>query len=328
MKLLKQIQNLGLPAQLLVVLLGALVWFLPDMFGKLPQHTFDFVILNDIVCFSLAPFWAHFIQFFCLLAISVWGMILCAKHRIIPARSTLPFIIFLIIFATVNRVQFFTNSTVAFFLFLGAFTQLLATYGQKKECVAQAFNIGFFVVCAAIFDYAYIWLIILMLFGLILFGALTTRTFCSFLAGIFMPTALLFGIFTLTDSLPHLLDSLQISNFLSSNSFTPTISEMIFGGFIGVIFLLALLNYIASNTSFNLNVRLSYIFVNCVVVLSLILIGTTLRIDTLLLVPLFFIGLIVSFYLITNDRSKVANVLFLILLIVVLGCRVAQIFGI
>ena len=329
MQILKKLQTL-LPLQHIVaIIVAGLLWFLPDMFGtRHAQSAYAFVVLGQYQWFALPALWAHIVQYLCWTVIVYWIMLMCEHYRILPMRSALPVIILLTAGAANSRWQFFDASTVAFVGLLLTLSQLLSMYEQKRECIAQTFNCGLFIMCAVLFDFDYVWLIPLVLFGFILFGALTARTFCTFLAGIFMPLFLVAGGFFLADRLPELAAGIPAPALFDIRRITtPFASEVAFAATLFTIFAGSLLCRFVSGSNYNLHTRLNYLFINCGLVYTLIVAILFMRFDALLLVPFTFLLLIICFYFATNTTTKCANILFWIFLTAVVVCRTLFAFG-
>ncbi|MDD6642437.1 MAG: hypothetical protein PUE55_07585 [Bacteroidales bacterium] len=329
MQILKKLQTL-LPLQHVVaIIVAGLLWFLPDMFGtRHAQSAYAFVVLGQYQWFALPALWAHIVQYLCWTAIVYWITLMCEHYRILPMRSALPVIILLTAGAANSRWQFFDASTVAFVGLLLTLSQLLSMYEQKRECIAQTFNCGLFIMCAVLFDFDYVWLIPLVLFGFILFGALTARTFCTFLAGIFMPLFLVAGCFVLADRLPELIAGIPIPTLFDTHRLmAPRSSEVAFAGILCMVFACSLICRLVSGTIFSLHTRLNYIFITCSLFYTLAVAVIFMRFDALLLVPFTFLLLIICFYFATNTTTKCANILFWIFLTAVVVCRTLFAFG-
>ena len=182
--------------------------------------------------------------------------------------------------------------------------------------------------CAVLFDFDYVWLIPLVLFGFILFGALTARTFCTFLAGIFMPLFLVAGGFFLADRLPELAAGIPAPALFDIRRIaTPLVSEVAFAVTLCTVLAGSLLCRFVSGSNYNLHTRLNYLFINCGLVYTLIVAILFMRFDALLLVPFTFLLLIICFYFATNTTTKCANILFWIFLTAVVVCRTLFAFG-
>lgn len=330
MQILKKLQTL-LPLQHIVaIIVAGLLWFLPDMFGtRHAQSSYAFVVLGQYQWFALPALWAHIVQYLCWTAIVYWITLMCEHYRILPMRSALPVIILLTAGAANSRWQFFDASTVAFVGLLLALSQLLSMYEQKRECIAQAFNVGLFVMCAALFDFDYIWFVPILLFGIIFFGSLTARTFCTFWAGLFMPAFLVVGCFVLADRLPELIAGIPIPTLFDTHRLmAPRASEVAFAGILCMVFACSLICRLVSGTIFSLHTRLNYIFITCSLFYTLAVAVIFMRFDALLLVPLLFLALVISFFFTTGHTTKCANILFWIVLAAVVVCRVLFVFAI
>lgn len=329
MQILKKLQSLSPLQHLMVVVLAGVLWFLPDVCGTpYPQETYAFVVLNRYQWFSLPALWAHIVQYICWVVIVYWITFLCEHCRILPARTALPVIVLSAISATDSRWQFFDASTVAFVGLLLALSQLLSMYEQKRECIAQAFNVGLFVMCAVLFDFDYIWFVPILLFGIIFFGSLTARTFCTFLAGLFMPAFLVVGCFVLADRLPELIAGIPIPTLFDTHRLmAPRASEVVFASILCMVFACSLICRLVSGTIFSLHTRLNYIFITCSLFYTLAVAVIFMRFDALLLVPFTFLLLIICFFFATNTTTKCANILFWIFLTAVVVCRTLFAFG-
>lgn len=328
MQLLKRLQTPSLPLQIVLVTMAALLWFLPDLCGKsYPHNEYAFTILGQLTWFTLPAFWAHFVQFWVVLLVAVWVNALCNSRRVFGVRSTMPFVCLLVVASCAGRVQFFSASTIAFLLFLYAVSQLLAMYGTKRECVSEAFKLGTAIICAAIFDQPYIWLVPLPIVGMIVFSTLTKRTFCAFVAGLLLPAALLAECLALTDTWPLLKQAADITRFAGLAQISwPTWSELSLTIGIAIMLMVAIGSYVSSSTIFNLNIRLNYIFMCIVLALTLLLALFTGWSETLLLPPILCATFIISFYFTTNN-SKFAHTLFILFAVCCTACRVLMLFG-
>ncbi|MGN0186991.1 MAG: hypothetical protein ACI392_04510 [Paludibacteraceae bacterium] len=330
MQILKKLQTLSPLQNIIIVVVMGVLWFLPDVCGTpYPQETYAFVVLNQYQCFALPALWAHVVQYFCWVIIMYCVTQLCDKRRILPVRSAVPIVVLAAVGSACNHWQFFSASTVAFICWLLALSQLLSMYEQKKECIAQAFNCGLFIICATLFDFDYIWFVPLLLLGAILFGSLTARTFCTFLAGMSMPIILVVGGFVLGNRLPELTADLLVPTLFDfDRAVAPFASEVAFAVVLCIAFAASLLHRFIAGAIFSLHTRLNYIFISCGLFYALIVAIALVRFDTLLLVPFLFLMLIICFFFATNTTAKCANILFWILLSAVVVCRTLAIFAI
>lgn len=329
MQILKQLQSPNLLLRLAVVVATAVLWFLPDICGApYPYEYRDFKFLDHFVWFSLPAFWASFVQFWVILLIAIWLEVVCERRRILANRSAIPFTVMLPLVACINHLQFFSASTVAFALFLYSVSQLLRTYGAKKECVAEAFNIGVAMALAAMFDRLYVLLIPLIIIGTIVFGTISVRTLITFVVGQVLTVLLVVEIFLLSDMWPALQDALAVPLFADVTKI-PMLAWSEWGliGLLVLTTLVAVSSYVSASTIFNLNVRLNYVFDCIALVLTLVLALFTGWHDPRLLLPLLFATLIVAFYF-TNTHTKFSNAVFIIFAVGCTACRILSLFGI
>lgn len=329
LKILQKLQNTRPTTQLVIVLVAALLWFLPDICGRPPiASDVPFVLLNKFTIFSLPAFWSHTLQFFCLVVIAFSVLYVGRSSAVIPKRSSIQLVVLLTAVAATWRVQYFGATTVAFIFFLMANSQMISMYGQKHECVKQAFNSAFFIVLATMFDRTFIIFLLIVLVGMAIFGSLTLRTICAFLAGLFMPIALLIGSLVYADSLESLTGFTEIRQLLNYTDTTFIyLSNVAFVVVLILCYVFSLVAFMASSATQNLDIRLNYQFVNCSFLIAVIVSILFVRVGLLTICPIYFGSLIVSFYFVINDRSRVANVLFWLLLVAAIGSRVAMILG-
>ena len=172
------------------------------------------------------------------------------------------------------------------------------------------------------------YLLIVFLFGMILFSTFTLRTFLAFLSGILVPLFLAWGLFYLSDNLDflnviwsqsHVYDFEQTVLFLRS--------DVVFSGLILILFLISLVSYFSVSLNFKLLVRLNFFFINLGFVLTVIWTGLFFyKVDTLVFVPIIFLIVWLSFFFSTN-QSKFANIVFLVFLVCGLAYRVVNLIG-
>lgn len=328
MQLLKRLQTPSLPLRIALVAVAALLWFLPDICcAAHPCEDYRFTVLGQFVWFALPAFWARFVQFWVLLAAAVWAEALCNRRRVMNARSAMPSVCLLLVAVCSERAQFFTASTVAFLLFMYAISQLLAMYGTKRECVSEAFKLGLAVACASAFDRAYMWMAPLLLIGMVVFSTLSVRTLCTFAVGLLMPVLLLAESFALADAWPMFRQAAAIDWFAGFARLSlPAWSELGLVGTMAVMLIVAIGDYVSSNTIYNLNVRLNYIFVCLALVLTTLLAVFAGWRGTLLPPPMLCAALAMAFYF-TANSGKFANGAFIAFAVCCVACRIAELFG-
>ncbi len=328
MQLLKKLHLPSLPLRISCVAIAALLWFLPDMCRlSVPYTHCDFTFLNHFVWFSLPIFWAHFVQFWVLLALAIWLETLCNRRHVLNVRSGVPFLLLPLLAACSVHVQFFDASTVAFVLTAYAVVQLLSMYNEKHECVGESFKMGIALMCASAFDRAYVWMVAVLLVGMVVFSTLSARTLCTFIVGLLMPLLLLAECFVLADAWPTLWQALAAPLFIDTIAW-PAFAWSEWGliAVVAIATMVAVGNYVTSNTIYSLSVRLNYTFVGIALPLTVIWAAFTGWGSPRLLLPLLFSTLIISFYL-TNNQNRAAHAVFIVLLVGCLICRVVSLFG-
>jgi len=328
MQFLKRLYTPTLLQRIAFVAAAALLWFLPDICRLSPPNArYDFTFLNHFVWFSLPAFWAHFVQFWVLIALAVWLETICHRYRVLNVRSSMLFLLLPLLAACSVHLQFFDASTVAFALTIYAVAQLLSMYNEKRECVGESFKIGLALTCAAAFDRAYIWLVLVLIVGMIIFSTLSLRTLCTFVVGLLMPVLLLVECFLLADAWPTLAQALTAPLFIDAIRW-PSFAWSEWG-LIAVLAgttVIAVGNYVASNTIYSLNVRLNYTFYCIALVLTLLLSALIGWYGPRLLLPLLFSTLALSFYF-TNNHNRAAHIIFIALIACCSICRIVALLG-
>lgn len=328
MQFLKRLYSPTLLLRIAFVAAAALLWFLPDLCRlSLPNTHYDFTFLNHFIWFSLPAFWSHLVQFWLLIALAIWLEAICDRYRVLNVRSSMIFLLLPLLAACSVHLQFFDASTVAFALTIYAVVQLLSMYNEKRECVGESFKIGLALTCAAAFDRAYIWLVLVLLVGMIIFSTLSVRTLCAFVVGLLMPVLLLVECFLLVDAWPTLEQALTAPLFIDAIRW-PSFAWSEWG-LIAILVgttVIAVGNYVVSNTIYNLNVRLNYTFYCIALVLTLLLATLIGWHGPRLLLPLLFSTLTISFYL-TNNHSRTAHIVFILLIAGCAICRIVALLG-
>jgi len=329
MQVLKKLLTPSLESFIILIIFSAIMWFLPYMLG-IPylQPSYPFQVFGTFTWFTLSAGWAHFIQFFCQIAIGFVLMRWCERWQLIPLRSAVPFTIGLFIMSIIAEIQFFDSRMVALLLFLLATRDLLSMYSYNGEKVSAAFNIGFFMTCAAFFEQKYLYLLIVFVFGMVLFSTFSWRTFFALLSGILVPLFLACGIFYLSDNLDFLTVIVSQSHVYSFEQSIPLFSsDVLFSGMILLLFLISLVSYFSVSLNFKLHVRLNFFFINLAFVLTSIWTSLFFQsVDKLLFVPILFFILLLSFFFSTN-QSKFANIAFIIFIVCGLAYRVFNLIG-
>lgn len=329
MQILKKILTPTLEWLIIPIILSAIIWFVPYLFGAAySQPNYPFQLFGTFTWFTLSAGWAHFIQFFCQATIAIVLMRWCERWQLVLVRSAIPLVLGLFLMSIIPEVQFFDARMVALILFMLAVGDFLSMYSFNGEKVASAFNIGFLVTCAGFFQQEYFYLVILFLVGMVIFSTFTLRTFVALLSGIMLPLFVFWSVLFLSDNVTFLYEILSKTHIYNFNQGLSVLnSSFIFGGFLMVLFMISLFSYFSLSLNYKLHVRLNFFFINLTFVLTTI--WTALffyKFETLLLVPVMFFILLLSFFFSTN-QSKFANIVFLIFIFAGLAYRVVNLIG-
>ncbi len=330
MPILKKILTPRLEWLIIPIIFSAIVWFVPYLFGAAyPQTNYPFQLFGTFTWFTLSAGWAHFIQFFCQIAIAIFLMRLCERWQLIPIRSAIPLVVGLFTMSTIAEIQFFDARMVALVLFLLAVEELFSMYSYSGEKVSVPFNIGFLITSAAFFQQEYIFLLVVFLLGMIVFSTFTVRAFCALLSGTLLPLFVFWSILFLSDNISFLYEILSKSHIHTFNQGLPILSSsVIFGAMLLLLFLISLTSYFSVSLNFKLHTRLNFFFINLAFILTTIWAGLFFyKFASLLIVPSMFLIVSVSFFFSTN-QSKFANILFIVFLVSGLAYRVLNLIGI
>lgn len=330
MQILKKLVTPSLEWLIIPIIFSAILWFLPAILGIAhPQDSYPFQLFGTFTWFTLSAGWAHIIQFFFQIAIGLTLMRWCERWQLIPLRSVIPLFVALFVMSIIADLQFFDARTIALILFLLAISELLSMYSYNGEKVSAVFNIGFLIISAAFFHVEYAYLLVIFVIGMIIFSTFTIRTFFALLSGILVPLFLVWSAFFLSDNLPILYAILGESHLymfdLSSLSLLRT--DVLLGGVLLVLFLMALVSYFSVSLNFKLHVRLNFFFINLAFVLGVIWVALFFyKLDVLLFVPIIFLIILLSFFFSTN-QSKFVNIVFIAFIVLGLAYRVLNLLG-
>lgn len=330
MQVLKKLLTPSLEWLVLPILISALLWFLPALFGvAYSQESYPFQLLGSFTWFTLPAGWAQVIQFVFQIVIGVILMQWCERWQLIPVRSAIPLFVALFLMSTIADLQFFDARTVALMLFLLAISQLFSMYSYNGEKVSAGFNIGFLVTSAAFFHIEYFYLIVIFLIGMIVFSTFTVRILFALLSGVFVPLFLAWSAFFLSDNLEMLFAILaQIHIDLFDVSTLELLrSDVLFAGILLLLFLMSLGSYFSVSLNFKLHVRLNFFFINLAFILTTIWAGFFFyKLEVLLFVPIIFLILLLSFFFSTN-HSKFVNIIFCAFIVLGLAYRIINLLG-
>lgn len=291
------------------------------------------LFLNQYTLWVLPMWLARLVAFVVVFLLMLWLNTLCEQFQILPSRSMVPLVLGMSLLSVVNYVQIFNAQLVAFIFFFLALMQVFGVlHSQNSSFVA--FNSVFLTLIASLFQPQYVWFILVIVLSLVFFRATTPRALVSILVAILTFVFVAFSISWLlqsTDILLIYVQQITDFSFLWSDGFN--LYQMFHRSDFILIILLLLLSifslfyYFSFSTSCKLNVRLNFEFINWSSWLILIWLLFFTMISTQLLLPfLLFEVLCISFYFSTNF-GRVANIIFLVTLLILLAYRVLWIFG-
>lgn len=322
MQILKKIISPSFFTVFITVLIVSVLWFLPDFLGlSFAQEASTISILNRIPLFTINAFQAHLIQFFVIIMITLLLMRWSSNWQIIPVRSLFPFMMLLLITSSIQYTQYLNNGTFAVILSLFAFSQLLTMY--KNQSQSAAFNMMFLMGIASLFVSEYLFLAVLFLIGIIIFRASSFKTFAAAIAGLLVPAAILFSVLFIIDKtsfIQHFFVFKPAEVFTYDERFIRI--DLIYSLFILLVTFASMAFSLRSNFGYKLNVRLNFIILCWSFILSLaLLVVYFLHMEQFLLLPLIFASLLVSL-LFSTKNSKIANILFLTLVVISIAYRI------
>ncbi|MFI3297842.1 MAG: hypothetical protein R3Y59_09525 [bacterium] len=331
---LKQLQQPSIHVVLISLLVSALLWFAPLLFQSADEiEMCNLLFLNQYTLWVLPMWMARLVAFVVVFLLMLWLNTLCEQFQILPSRSMVPFVLGILLMSVVDYVQILNAQLVAFVFFFLALVQVFGVLHSSNSSFA-AFNSVILTLIASLFQPQYIWFILLIVLSLFFFRAFTARALVSILIALL---AFVFTVFSIswllqsTDLLLIYLQQITDFSFPWSSEFNPY--QMLYRSDFILIILLLLLSifslfyYFSFSTSCKLNVRLNFEFINWSSWLILIWLLFFTMISTQLLLPfLLFEVLCISFYFSTNF-GRVANIIFLVTLLILLAYRVLWIFG-
>lgn len=300
------------------VVISGILWFLPEITGRVTYATADQVtmmFMKQWKLFSL-PVWASKLSaFFITAALSLIVMRQSERLQIVPVRSAMPFIMYMVTAAAIESVQRCDERLIAATIILFAIGQIVEMYSFDKQVIA-GFNVMLLTGLAALFEPEYVWLEFLFVVGTIIFRVVTKRVFYSLLLGAATVVFTLWGTFWLTDSLPVLTAyAARIIDIAPWQLPEIALYDIAFGAAIIMLFAVSVAGYFGMSGSYNLNVRLNETFVAWSFIITLLWLALfNHHTEFLLAIPLMFWSLSTALYFSTNYKQT-ANAMWLVWLV-------------
>ncbi len=301
--------------------------FLGEGLGVGECDDVSFVVFGNYELFRWSSMLAKMVQMAVLFAIGLFLMSISRNLQIIPIRSSMPFFMFVMIVSVVDYFHYFSNTTVAVVLFLLAFWQLLLLYYRASQ-YTSAFNIGVLVALSAIFNGEFVLLAPLFLFGFVIFGSFTFRVIAAFLLGILFLVFIVVSLFFVFAEEIYDFEMFSGMRFFDYEDIVEVLySDVLFAILMIMAAMWSLVVYFTASSNHKLNVRLNFKFIMVSLLTSIVWVLMLLSTGfSIVLIPIMFIVLLLSLYFSTS-QSKVANGLFLTLIVLCVAYRVFWIIG-
>lgn len=184
-------------------LVAAVLWFVPELtvHRELVENV-DFKVLG-MTLFTIPIAISRVISFVVWVLLLISMIKISEDLKLIPSRSTLPFVFGMTGVACVGGLHVFDERMVAFVLIVHAMRKLCEMYSMQYQ-VFEGFKMVFFVLLASLFRVECLWLFLLFVVGLSVYQVASFKFVLSALLSFVVITWLLWGVLWLCGSIDTL----------------------------------------------------------------------------------------------------------------------------
>lgn len=324
MRFLKRFQTptIGLYVLSMIVFVG--LWVLSIQSGETRSGE-TFLFLNHFTLFTLSPIWSHIIQGLILILLSVGVTRYFEMKEFLPVRSAIPFFVGLLLALSMPSLWYFNHDTLAFILFVMA---LVGFQELNTDPIpfSAAFNVGFLMTIAAMFNASYWILLPVFIIGIFVYRLYNIRLLGAVLFGISVPLFIVFSIAFLIDQVSvvsHLIWELDFFDF--SHGIKLQIVDWIVFIFFALICIISLLSYYTASSGYKLNVRLNFKFstLSLLYILAWIILFLP-DYQSRIMCLIIFINMLLSLYF-TLVRNKFSHVVFILFVLICIAVNLSNI---
>lgn len=233
----------------------------------------------------------------------------------------MPFVVGMLLSATIAGVQVFDNGMVAFILFVHAVMRLCRMYDVKNQ-VVEAYKVVLFILLASLFKAEYIWFLLLYVAGLSVYKVVSFGMIFSSVLALLTGFWMVWGVCYVAGATGLFYDFLK-----STLAFDFVWEAEGWRVFLGIAFLTAMV--IVSRISFyqvwyryDLRVKLNNAAMGWLFWLSAVMF---LVFPVAAFWPLVFAGMVSLSLYFTAERNNFSNIMFLVLVAMLILIRVIEI---
>lgn len=312
-----------------IVLIGALLWFLPEICTLSVDTTpVAVTFMKQYTLWTWSAWVSKIVAFFAALALAVWTSMIIKQQQVVGAGTSMPLFFIVALWAVSDSAQLFDERYPAMALFILMWRQTLLLYRQNQQ-VGVSFNTILCIGAASFFEPYFMWLALVFFLGLAVYRTVTQRVFLGVFWAVVTLLSLSFSLFWLFDNAGALTNGVimaldwHFGDILEQMSL-PTI---IAGGFMTLLLLIvAAFNvFTALSGNHNLRVRQNYSLTNSILVMTVLwVLCFSSDTDCLPMVPLLFAAVNFALYF-SSAKGKTADILFYITLAAMLFYRLTAI---
>lgn len=298
-----------------VVLVGAILWFLPEICSLSVDTTPVDVTLMKQYTLWVWPAWiGKSVAFVAVMGLAFRVSYIIRQQQVICVRSYMPLLFVVLCWSVSDSIQMFDERYFAMLLFVSVWRWTLLLYRQNGQ-VEGSFNAMLCIGAASFFDPRFIWLALVVFLGLAVYRTVTQRVFLSIFLAAVVLSFLSWSIFWMFDNTEALTNTLKIAaDFAFGGVEILTLPSAVVGGVLTVLLVIVMaFNSIANfGGNYNLRMRQNYALTNSILVSSLlwtICFGG--KDYGLSMVPLLFVAVNFALYF-STAKGKLVDVMFYI----------------
>lgn len=304
---------------LMIALASVFIWLLPVFMGKGAGESVPFSMMG-VELWRMPWHLSRVMAFIFWTIFSYWLVILGEKMELMPTRSSMPFVVGMLLSATVSGVQVFDNGMVAFILFVHAVMRMCRMYDVSNQ-VVEAFKVVVFIWLASLFRVEYIWFLLLYVAGLSVYKVVSFRIIVSSLLALATGLWLTWGFCYVAGTMDLFVDYVRSALMFDFVWKSGSWMSLLGIGFMTVMVMVSRISFYQVWYRYDLRVKLNnsamgwlfWLSVGMLVVFASVAVG-----------PLVFAAMVSLSLYFTAERNNFSNIMFLVLVAMMILIRVIE----